>query len=137
MADKLTLEVAAPDRLLVQAEVDHVQAPAADGSMGVLPGHAPLLTSLREGVLTYTQDGADSYLAIHRGFMEVQPDRVRVLADRAESANEIDVERARKALARARDLLEDHSMEIEADEAAAAAARAQARLKAWELESGA
>ncbi len=136
MAGKLILEVAAPNRLLVREEVDHVQAPAESGSMGVLPGHAPLLTSLGEGVLTYTRNGQDNYLALHGGFMQVLPDRVRVLADGAESALEIDVERARKALDRAMDILQNHSMEVEAEAAAAAAARAKARLDAWELKSG-
>ncbi len=134
--DRLTLEVASPDRLLVHEEADHVQAPGLDGYLGVLPGHAPLLTELKEGVLTYTRDGRDQYLAVHRGFMEVQPDRVRVLSDGAELANQIDVERARKALARAMDVLQNHTMEMEAEEAEAAVARARARLAAWELSSG-
>ena len=132
MAGKLILEVAAPDRLLVREEVDHVQAPAVGGYLGVLPGHAPLMTALGEGVLTFTQQGRNRYVAVHRGFMEVLPDRIRVLADGAEFADEIDIERARKALGRAMDVLESHSMEVEAEDAEAAAARAKARLQAWE-----
>ncbi len=98
---KLTLEVVTPDRSLVTAEVDEVQLPGAEGYFGVLPGHTPLLASLHVGELWY-RIGADThYLSVAFGFAEVQPDRVTVLAQLAERAQDIDVARAEAARKRA------------------------------------
>ena len=130
MAGKLRLEVAAPDRQLLDEEVDNVQAPAADGYMGVLPGHAPLLTQLGSGVLAFAQDGRERYIAIHDGIMEVLPDRVRVLAGSAAWANEVDVERAREELARATETLTQQNRHNNIEQAQAAVAQARAQLEA-------
>ena len=70
MAGKLHLEVVSPERSLVSEDVDDVQAPAADGYIGILPGHAPLLTALGGGVLTFTQDGEKRHIALVDGFLE-------------------------------------------------------------------
>ncbi len=98
MADTIDLEIVTPERQLVGEPVREAQIPAQAGYIGVLPGHAPLLSLLGSGALTYTAaNGSRKALAIHRGFVEVLPDRIRVLADVAERAEEIDLEKARQA----------------------------------------
>ena len=102
---KLTLEVVTPDRALIREEVDEVVVPGREGDFGVLPGHTPLLSSLKIGELWYRQGQEKHYLAIAFGFVEVLPDRVTVLADVGERAQEIDVHRAERAKQRAEQLL--------------------------------
>jgi F-type H+-transporting ATPase subunit epsilon len=97
----LTLEIVTPDRSLVNEQVDEVQLPGADGYFGVLPGHTPFLTTLQVGELWYRVGQEKHYLAIAFGFAEVLPDRVTVLAQIAERAQEIDVARAEAARKRA------------------------------------
>jgi F-type H+-transporting ATPase subunit epsilon len=95
----LHLQLVSPERILVDEDVDEVQIPGLDGYMGVLPGHAPLLSELMPGgVLTYRAGSGVKVLAVYGGFVEVQPDRVRILADFAERKEEIKVEEAREAL---------------------------------------
>jgi F-type H+-transporting ATPase subunit epsilon len=102
---KLTLEIVTPDRALIREEVDEVVVPGSEGELGVLPGHTPLLSSLKIGELWYRQGQEKHYLAIAFGFVEVLPDRVTVLADVGERAQEIDVHRAERAKQRAEQLL--------------------------------
>jgi F-type H+-transporting ATPase subunit epsilon len=97
----LTLEIVTPDRALVTEQVDEVQIPGSEGYFGVLPGHAPLLASLRVGELWYRKGQEKHYLAIAFGFVEVLPDKVTVLAHIAERAEDIDLARAEKAKVRA------------------------------------
>ena len=130
MKKKIKLDVAVPERLLISEQVDEVQIPALGGSMGVLPGHAPLISELATGVLTYRLDQQTRYMALNGGVMEVLPDHVRVLADSAEWAEEINVKRAEESRRRANDLLQRHDMEIDVERASRAIARAQARLEA-------
>ena len=132
MKGKIKLEVAVPERLLISEAVDEVQIPALGGSMGVLPGHAPLISQLGAGVLSYRLEGQTRYMALNGGVMEVLPDRTRVLADSAEWAEEIDVKRAEESRRRANDVLQRHDMEIDVERASRAIARAQARLAATE-----
>jgi F-type H+-transporting ATPase subunit epsilon len=99
----LTLEIVTPDRALVAEQVDEVQLPGAEGYFGVLPGHAPLLASLQVGELWYRKGQEKHYLAVAFGFVEVLPDRVTVLAQVAERAEDIDLARAEKAKARAQE----------------------------------
>ena len=105
MADTLPshiqLEVATPDRQVVHESVDAVTVPGKRGYLGVLPGHSPLLSELAPGEIVYTSAGSKHYLAVSWGFAEVLPDRVIVLAQTAELAEEIDLERAEQALTRA------------------------------------
>ena len=136
MAGKLHLEVASPEGALVNEEVEDVQAPAVDGYIGILPGHAPLLTELGAGVLTFTQAGVKRHIALVDGFLEAQPHRVRVLASSASWLDHAEVERARIALQRASDVLRDHDMEEDVDDAQAAVAAAKAKLDAWEKSRG-
>jgi F-type H+-transporting ATPase subunit epsilon len=98
---KLTLEIVTPDRSLIREEVDEVVVPGTEGELGVLPGHTPLLSTLKVGELWYRQGQEKHYLAIAFGFVEVLPDRVTVLADIGERAQEIDVQRAERARQRA------------------------------------
>jgi len=98
---KLTLEVVTPDRALVAEQVDEVQLPGSEGYFGVLPGHTPLLATLQVGELWYRMGQEKLYLAVAFGFVEVLPDRVTVLAQLAEKAQEIDVSRAEAAKKRA------------------------------------
>src|SRR5919112_2260512 len=98
---KLTLEIVTPDRSLVTDQVDEVQLPGSEGYFGVLPGHTPLLATLQVGELWYRIGQDRHYLSIAFGFAEVLPDRVTVLAQIAERAEDIDVSRAEAAKRRA------------------------------------
>src|SRR5262245_1720389 len=97
----LTLEIVTPERALVSEQVDEVELPGAEGYFGVLPGHTPLLASLQVGEMWYRIGQEKFYLALAFGFVEVLPDRVTVLAQIAEKAQEIDVARAEAAKKRA------------------------------------
>jgi len=133
MADTLSLEVATPERALVREQVSDLQVPGKEGYMGILPGHAPLLGMLGIGTLTYVSDGKQRYLSIHQGFVEVLDDHVRVLADVAERAEEIDVQRARLALQRAQEEGLNPALGVDPGAALLAMARAQARIATAEL----
>ena len=130
MADTLSLEVATPERSLVRESVSDLQVPGKNGYMGILPGHAPLLGLLGIGILTYMWEGKKRYLSVHQGFLEVLDDHVRVLADVAERAEEIDVQRAKAALERAQAEGLNPALGVDPGSALLAMARAQARLEA-------
>jgi F-type H+-transporting ATPase subunit epsilon len=98
---KLTLEIVTPDRALLREEVDEVVVPGSEGEFGVLPGHTPLLSMLKIGELWYRQGQEKHFLAVAYGFVEVLPDRVTVLAQVGERAQEIDIARAERAKQRA------------------------------------
>ena len=129
MPDSIELEVATPERLLVREEVSEMQVPGKDGYLGILPGHAPLLGQLGTGFLSYKAGARQRYLCVAGGFLEVLPDHVRVLADVAERAEEIDVERARKAMQRALDQVMNPSIGIDPAAALGALLRAQTRVE--------
>ncbi|PYM34749.1 MAG: F0F1 ATP synthase subunit epsilon [Candidatus Rokuibacteriota bacterium] len=131
MADRLTLEIATPMRLVVAETVDEVVAPGIAGYFGVLPGHAPFLTTLGIGEVTYRVGQDEHYLALAGGFAEVRNDKVIVLADTAERPEEIDRGRAERARERAERRLSAVTSEetIDYTRAAAALARALARLQ--------
>jgi len=99
--DIIKLEVVTPMKLAVSAKVSEVSAPSVDGEFGVLSGHRPLLAALEHGVVKYIEGGRAKYAAIAPGFAEVGPDQVVLLVERWERAEEIDIEDARDALARA------------------------------------
>ena len=101
MAEKLELEVVTPDRLVVQEKVDIVMAMGALGEFGILPNHIPFLTTLQPGELRYRKDNQLEYMAVTGGFAEVSNNKVTVLAEAAERAREIDVDRAKRARERA------------------------------------
>jgi len=130
MADKLMLEVAVPERQLVNEEVDEVQAPAATGYLGVLPNHAPLMTQLQVGVLSFKAGSKTRAMAIAGGVMEVLPDHVRVLADEAQWGEEVNVEEVTKAKDEAAKRLRERGEDVDFDRDRAVLAQAQARLEA-------
>ena len=132
MADSLDLEIATPERELVRERVSEVELRSKKGYIGILPGHAPLLGELGIGHLTYVAGRRRWTLAVHSGFLEVSEDRVRVLADAAERAEEIDVERARAALRRAREQVLNPPAGADTNQALAALERAQARIEVAE-----
>jgi F-type H+-transporting ATPase subunit epsilon len=129
MAGTLALEIATPERLVLKETVTEVQVPGAEGELGILPEHAPLLSVLGAGPLSYVAvGGGRKFLAIAGGWVEVQPDRVRILADRAEFADEIDTKRAQEALKRAEERLASPKEDLDVARALNAMKRAQARL---------
>ena len=131
MAAGLTLEIATPTRLVVSAVVDEVVAPGIEGYFGVLPGHAPFLTTLGIGELTYRTGREEYHLAVAGGFAEIRNDKVIVLADTAERPDEIDRTRAEQARERAERRLSGRSEdEIDYPGELAALARALTRLQA-------
>ena len=91
----LKLEIVTPERRVLDAEVDFVTLPTASGEAGILPSHAPLISQLKPGIVTYTGKAASDKLAISGGFAEVNGDTVSILVDSAETADEVDVEAAR------------------------------------------
>ena len=130
MAERLTLELATPTRLVVSAEVDEVVAPGSLGYFGVLPGHAPLLATLGIGEVTYRIGRDEHHVAVSGGFAEVRNDKVIILADSAETPADIDRTRAERARDRAEGRLSGRNQEeIDYARAAAALARAVTRLQ--------
>jgi F-type H+-transporting ATPase subunit epsilon len=130
MADRLTLEIATPTRLVVTETVDEVVAPGSEGYFGVLPGHAPFLTTLGTGELTYRIGRDERHLAVSGGFAEVRNDKVIVLADTAERPEDIDRGRAEAARERAERRLSGRGGEdIDFVRAQRALARALVRLQ--------
>ncbi len=134
---QIDLKVVTPDRQVAHDSVSVVSIPGKGGYLGILPGHAPLLTELMAGELVYTCDGVAHYVAVSWGFAEVLPDRVIILAQAAERAQEIDVERAERAKQRAEDRLKRFTdAELDVERARAALARALARLQVSERVRG-
>ncbi|HVB34779.1 MAG TPA: F0F1 ATP synthase subunit epsilon [Patescibacteria group bacterium] len=130
MPESIALEVVTPDRRVVQENVDEVQVPGSQGYIGALPGHAPLMTELGIGMLSYRKGASWSYLTAIGGFAEVLADRVIVLAEEAEHAEEIDLERARQAMARAQGrLAKMQEPEVDWERAQAALQRALVRVQ--------
>jgi F-type H+-transporting ATPase subunit epsilon len=129
----IKLEIVTAERIVFSGEVDEIIAPGVEGQLGILPHHSPLMTMLQAGELVAKKGGQDDIMAIAGGFLEVRPDRVIVLADAAERAEEIDIKRAEAARKRAEERLRDRKA-IGLDEAAAEAAlkRALARLSVAE-----
>lgn len=132
MADEgvLQLEIATPEKQVVETQVLEAQIPCCDGFIGVLPGHAALISELRPGVLTYTTTTETKVLAVYGGFVEVLPDRVRVLADDAERKEDIDLRKAQEALEKATAVLAAQGVEADPAIALFEAQRAEARLEA-------
>jgi len=129
-ADSIQLVIVTPVRQLLSESVVEAQLPGADGYLGVLPGHAPLITELGIGELTYrTVSGQSGLLAVIRGFAEVLPDRISVLAEMAERAEEIDIRRAQEALKRAQELIAKGGDNVDWDRASAALQRALVRIQ--------
>ncbi|MEN2993858.1 MAG: F0F1 ATP synthase subunit epsilon [Thermodesulfovibrio sp.] len=125
MQNKLKLEVITPYGEVINEEVDEVYTTGAEGDFGVLPGHCPFMTAIRIGSLSYKKDGQMHYLFVNRGYCEVLNDRVLVLVGSAERVEDIDIERAKAALARA----EERIRRAQAGDTDIDYARAQAALE--------
>lgn len=125
----IQVDIVTPERMLLSDEVDMVTLPGADGQMGILSGHAPLLSTLDIGEIVLHRGNELEYLAVAGGIVEVRPDKVTVLADVAEYATDIDIERAEAALERARVSLESDLPVGRRPVMAAALRRSNLRLK--------
>ena len=128
MADTFQLEIVTPSRLLVKDVAEEAQIPGLTGYLGILPGHAPLITELAVGVITYKASGETHTLSVAWGFAEVLPDKVTILAETAERPQEIDVERAQKAKDRAEQRLKSSDPQVDYTRAEGALQRAETRL---------
>jgi F-type H+-transporting ATPase subunit epsilon len=129
LPDKLRLEIATPDRLVLTEGVDEVVLPSVDGYMGVRPGHAPLLAKLDVGEISYRIGSDEKYLACSGGFAEVLADSVSILAETAEPAEEIDLERAQGARDRAETRLRADLAEREFQRAEVSLKKAISRIR--------
>lgn len=135
--DKLQLEIVTPARLLLSEEVDDVQVPGKNGYLGILPGHAPLISELQVGEVSYHQGKIRHRLALAMGYCEVVRDHVRILAETAEKAHDIDLKRAQASKERAEKRLADVSNpDIDFARAMASLERALARIRVREEREG-
>jgi F-type H+-transporting ATPase subunit epsilon len=129
----LKLDIVTAERVVYSGDVDAVIAPGVEGQLGILPHHAPLMTMLQAGELVARKAGQEEIMAISGGFLEVRPDRVIVLADQAERAEEIDFARAEAAKKRAEERLRDRKATgLDESRAEAALRRALTRLSVAE-----
>ena len=129
---RIKLEIVTAERLVYADDVDVVVAPGIEGQLGILPHHAPLMTTLQPGELRVMKGEEEFSLAISGGFLEVRPDRVIILADAAERAEEIDVSRAEEAKRRAEESLKRPIPEVDVTQVDAAMRRALVRLQVVE-----
>lgn len=126
----MRLEIATAERVVYSEDVEILVAPGMDGQLGILPNHAPLLTALQPGEIRVVREGEESYMAVSGGFLEVMANRVTILADTAERAEEIDIERAEEAMQRAQERIETSVSDMDLQRALASIRRSQARLLA-------
>ena len=129
LPSSLAFELVTPERAIVRDAVDEVQIPGARGYFGVLPGHTPLLATLQVGELWFRQGSERFFLSVAFGFAEVLPDRVTVLAQIAERAEEIDVDRAEAAEQRAQARLDQRAADIDVERARIALLKSLVRLR--------
>ena len=132
MTDTFQIEIVTPEKMVVKDVAEEAQIPGKNGYLGILPGHAPLITELAVGEITYRNGGMSHHLAVAWGFAEVLPDKVTILAETAERADEIDSERAQKAKERAEQRLKSGSTEVDYSRAENALQRAECRLQVCE-----
>ena len=125
----MRLEIVTAERVVYSEDVNILVAPGIDGELGILPRHAPLLTALKPGEIRVVTDGEESYIAVSGGFMEVLGNKVTILADTAEHAGEIDLQRAEVALERAQERAASSASDMDLERAMASVRRSQARLK--------
>ena len=129
MTDTFQLEIVTPAKLMVKDVAEEAQIPGLNGYLGILPGHAPLITVLAVGTITYRSGSTTHSLAVAWGFAEVLQDKVTILAETAERPQEIDVERAQKAKDRAEQRLKSNDPKVDFDRAEDALQRAETRIK--------
>ncbi|MGA8274534.1 MAG: F0F1 ATP synthase subunit epsilon [Candidatus Sulfotelmatobacter sp.] len=129
MPDTFQLEIVTPEKKIVDTAAAEVQIPGKNGYLGILPGHAPLITELAVGEISYRNEGEEQHLAVAWGFAEVLPDKVTILAETAERPSEIDVERARKAQTRAEERLTGGDATVDVERSLNALHKADTRLQ--------
>jgi F-type H+-transporting ATPase subunit epsilon len=129
MSDTFQLEIVTPEKKIVDRAAEEVQIPGKNGYLGVLPGHAPLITELAVGEITFRSGAEEHRLAVAWGFAEVLPDKVTILAETAESPSEIDVARARKAKERAEQRLTSGDPSVDVERSLDALHKAETRLE--------
>jgi F-type H+-transporting ATPase subunit epsilon len=129
MADTFQLEIVTPEKVVVRDAAAEMQIPGKNGYLGILPGHAPLITELAVGEIAYRSQSSTQHLSVAWGFAEVLPDKVTILAETAERADEIDVARAQEAKQRAEEQLRDGKTEADFTHAQDALKRAETRLE--------
>ena len=129
MADTFQLEIVTPEKKVVTTAAEEVQIPGKNGYLGILPGHAPLITELAVGEVTFRENATEQHLAVAWGFAEVLPNKVTILAERAERPSEIDANRAREAKQRAEQRLTSGDPTVDVERALDALHRAEARLE--------
>src|SRR5580658_6802169 len=132
MPDTFQLEIVTPEKKVVDVAATEAQIPGKNGYLGVLPGHAPLITELAVGEITFRTGADEQRLAVAWGFAEVLPDKVTILAETAERPSDIDVERARKAKARAEERLTSGDPNVDVDRSLNALHKAETRLEVAE-----
>lgn len=128
MADTFQLEIVTPEKKVVETAAEEVQIPGKNGYLGILPGHAPLITELAVGEVTFRENSAEQHLAVAWGFAEVLPNKVTILAETAERPSEIDVQRAREAKERAEQRLTSGDASLDVERGLDSLHRAEARL---------
>src|SRR5271170_8120837 len=129
MADTFQLEIVTPEKKVVDTAAAEIQIPGKNGYLGILPGHAPLITELAVGEIKFHSGADEQRLAVAWGFAEVLPDKVTILAETAERPSEIDVERARKAKERAEQRLTSGDPSVDVERALNAMHKAETRLE--------
>ncbi len=129
MAGTFQLQIVSADRSIVNETVDQIQVPGSEGYFGVLQGHTPLLALLGTGELWFRRGSETSYVSLSGGFAEVQPDRVTILAQLAERADEIDIARAEAAKRRAEERLSRPTMDVDSERARVALLKSLIRLQ--------
>lgn len=130
MADSFQLEIVTPEKMVVKDQAEEMQIPGKNGYLGILPGHAPLISELSVGQISYRNGSETHYLCVAWGFAEVLPDKVTILAETAERGEDVDCERAQKAKERAEKRLSSADPEVDVPRAQDALARANSRLEA-------
>jgi len=130
MADSFQLEIVTPEKLVVKDRVEEMQIPGKNGYLGILPGHAPLISELAVGQISYRNGSQTHYLCVAWGFAEVLPDKVTILAETAERGEDVDCARAQKSKERAEKRLSSGDTDVDVSRAQNALARANARLEA-------
>jgi F-type H+-transporting ATPase subunit epsilon len=126
---QMKLEIITAERVVYSDDVDLVVAPGSEGELGILPLHAPLMTSLQPGEIRVRKDGEDVFLAVSGGFLEMMANKVTILADAAERSDEIDEARVQEAIKRGEERLAMRASDMDMERAVASLRRSQTRLK--------
>ena len=128
------LTIVSAERKIFEGEVKQIQATGVEGELGILPGHTPLLTAIKPGIVKFTlQDGNEEVIYVSGGFLEVQPNIVTVLADVAIRGSELDAERIREAKRKAEENIVSHVSDVDHDLLVAKLSKELAKLRAYEL----